>query len=538
MADYIPTRPVNTDVASPESFARARQWLRDCLNAGSEHQNCGSAPPANNLVVPARLLDVGTDALESPVRLYSPSISERIRWCSLSYCWGGDQPAKLTKGRLNTYSQRISLDSLPKTIRDAVRVTREMNLRYCWIDSLCIIQDSKEDRDIELSKMTHIFRNSLFTISASSAASSCDGFLQVREEPLHMRRAMRIRTEIPDKGLGSVLVTEPTPFSGCSEPVGKRAWCFQEQLLSCRVLEYGTGQLRWICPNKTLGEGGIENPQSPGHDAFAALRRLEGVDSQNVDTRRKTWQDILHFYNLRQLTHRSDRLRALAGVAEYYGRIFKLSYVAGLWKEDLCYQLLWYTTIPTKRSEYYAPTWSWASVDGPLELGHPPDDRVAFSIIHCSVQLTNPLLAYDAVDSGILVLRGQVKVVECVVDSSEIIFDRDGRRVTSSTAIGPRERSIDEGTYKYFRGSYHPDCSFERPLAGRMAPDRLWCMKASHASQKGDITCFMFSSKDNGATFQRKGLFMMNGNSLLSTTECGAPTDFFIGATTMTITIN
>ncbi|KAK1502880.1 hypothetical protein CTAM01_04869 [Colletotrichum tamarilloi] len=37
------------------------------------------------------------------------------------------------------------MTSLSKTFQDAVLVTRRLGIKYIWIDSLCIIQDSKLD---------------------------------------------------------------------------------------------------------------------------------------------------------------------------------------------------------------------------------------------------------------------------------------------------------------------------------------------------------------------------------------------------------
>jgi hypothetical protein len=39
---------------------------------------------------------------------------------------------------------------LPRTMRDAVTLVRELDLRFLWIDSLCIIQDCKDDLNIHL----------------------------------------------------------------------------------------------------------------------------------------------------------------------------------------------------------------------------------------------------------------------------------------------------------------------------------------------------------------------------------------------------
>jgi Heterokaryon incompatibility protein (HET) len=37
------------------------------------------------------------------------------------------------------------MNALPKTFQDAVAITQMLNIRYLWIDSLCIIQDDVDD---------------------------------------------------------------------------------------------------------------------------------------------------------------------------------------------------------------------------------------------------------------------------------------------------------------------------------------------------------------------------------------------------------
>ena len=39
----------------------------------------------------------------------------------------------------------IEWESLLATFQDAIHFTRRLNLRFLWIDSICIIQDSPQD---------------------------------------------------------------------------------------------------------------------------------------------------------------------------------------------------------------------------------------------------------------------------------------------------------------------------------------------------------------------------------------------------------
>lgn len=70
-------------------------------------------------------------------------------------------------------------------------------------------------------------------------------------------------------------------------------------------------------------------------------------------------------YSRGKLTYPADKLPALSGLARDFRRRLDDEYVAGLWKGDLHLALLWHTQGEVSYpSEYRAPSWSWASVDG------------------------------------------------------------------------------------------------------------------------------------------------------------------------------
>jgi len=58
-----------------------------------------------------------------------------------------------------------------------------IGIQYLWIDSLCIIQDSTKDKEVEISRMAEICQNSYVTISAASARGSIDDFLTPKPLP-------------------------------------------------------------------------------------------------------------------------------------------------------------------------------------------------------------------------------------------------------------------------------------------------------------------------------------------------------------------
>lgn len=84
---------------------------------------------------------------------------------------------------------------------------------------------------------------------------------------------------------------------------------------------------------------------------------------------------ILTPYSRRVLTKPTDKLVALTAVASRLQSEFGSTYLAGLWKDDLIFELLWYVErrpghhqghVPIRQESSYAPTWSWVSVHAPM----------------------------------------------------------------------------------------------------------------------------------------------------------------------------
>jgi hypothetical protein len=124
-------------------------------------------------------------------------------------------------------------------------------------------------------------------------------------------------------------------------------------------------------------------------------------------------------YSKSKLTFGKDKLVAISGVAKQMLKMWKghpEDYLAGLWRDILCTQLLWLTTPPSKNSReevkpsyYRAPSWSWASVDLPvnykwtrvinqslhlvqvLDLHMTPLDHLCTSILSDYIRLRRPL---------------------------------------------------------------------------------------------------------------------------------------------------
>ena len=117
-----------------EYLSRAFQT---CLK---EHRSCTVADDTD--WIPSRLLDLqpALSTLDSValVERYSvyPAAASPIRYITLSHMWGGCQPLVLTKATREDMMRGIRTSLLPQCYQDAIKVVRQLGMRYMWIDSL------------------------------------------------------------------------------------------------------------------------------------------------------------------------------------------------------------------------------------------------------------------------------------------------------------------------------------------------------------------------------------------------------------------
>ena len=130
------------------------------------------------------MLDVGRKGDDRIVKLHSRLSGDGTdtRYATLSYCWGNANHLRLEAGTSKALEEGISAMELPRTMRQAVAVVRELGLRFLWIDSSCIIQDSVQDWQEQSALMGSIYRHSHINLAASSSDSS-DGGLVFDRDP-------------------------------------------------------------------------------------------------------------------------------------------------------------------------------------------------------------------------------------------------------------------------------------------------------------------------------------------------------------------
>lgn len=328
------------------------------------------------------------------------------RYLTLSYVWGGDQVHKTTTRNISAYERSIDPALLPATICDAIRVTSSLGFQFLWIVSLCIIQDSDEDKRHELGRMHMIYRYAHLTIIASSAQKVSDGFLRDRPPPPQCQDVSEIRRggEItlpficppcpPTSAggpvdytgahrVGTIRVTsyppsapDPWPYSRNLGTISTRAWCMQEYLISPRSLIFTSRTLQFRCLTETRHIGDslcdtFKEKRIP-NALFLPESPAPAPGSSEWDNVHEAWLDVLNDYTSRTASDPWDKLIACAAVAEQFHRVLRSDYLAGLWRDTLLSDLLWFrrsgSAFMHRPGVYRAPSWSWAALEGEVML--------------------------------------------------------------------------------------------------------------------------------------------------------------------------
>jgi hypothetical protein len=172
-------RPRETNPSSEASFCLIKSWLELCNLQHRCYQGVGFKNPT-------RLIDVSG---EQPCLVNTSN--DQGPYIALSHCWGEIQPITTTTSSINTHVESVPFDTLPKMFQDAVHITRRLNIKYLWIDSLCIVQDSEEDWAREAAQMGDIYRHAFLTIFALDSKNCHEGIF-VQRSPVALDRASNI----------------------------------------------------------------------------------------------------------------------------------------------------------------------------------------------------------------------------------------------------------------------------------------------------------------------------------------------------------
>ncbi|KAK3679060.1 hypothetical protein LTR78_001513 [Recurvomyces mirabilis] len=422
-------RVLEANPLSRRNVELVKDWVKECCEA---HSSCGS------------VLDVS----EERVRLLNASLITPVaqvpdhRYTALSHRWGTMAgKSTTTTTNVSALCKGIPFHMFPPTFRDAIEATKLLGVRYLWIDSLCIVQDSPEDWARECQNMGSYYRDSWLTLAALDSNCSWERFLADRAAPrtVEMRRA---HWSTPSPPVDVLTMRRQPPdrkhiFQYAA--LNSRGWVLQERLLATRVLNYSRSGLYWEC--QTCSRQETSTIEDRSRVSLADLVTSEGADFKRVlalhtgaaistKTEFMLWKHLVRQATKRELTFVEDKLPSLSGLAAVIAMRTKASYLAGIWAQDLT-GLVWYAdrSAPSRTrcenvlthdcpylSQDMTPVWSWASVRGAIRFpttDHEPVKSVRDPTLvesNISLSTSDP---FGKVSQGILTLRVQTIAVTC-----------------------------------------------------------------------------------------------------------------------------
>ncbi|KAF2802150.1 HET-domain-containing protein, partial [Mytilinidion resinicola] len=402
-ASLVTAQPRQTILDTPAAVQEMRTWLADCRL----HDCC---PLKNDVVLPTRVIEVSPAASPDNPRILVANGSQG-QYAALSYCWGERPYGHLQNSNLEEYTRRLDLLALPQTLREAIKVAKDLGILYLWIDALCILQDSDADKQHELATMQRVYRNALITIVVASSDDVTNGFLQPRPQ-LYTAYTYTIPFRVGTNLFGTVSFStmKEIAHEESLEPINRRCWTLQEQILSTRSLYFASHTLQWRC---SQGERNLSDSLHVTRWRNSIQDMKYGV-SYLYQSNFECWAKTVADYSHRSMVLSSDKLNAIAAIAQDFAPMLGPHYYAGIWEKSLLSQLLWFCDGNAPRaSPYRAPSWSWASRDDgvymitALELAE--HDTEICSIVRVSTQLKENKLPFGEVISASIELRGGLR---------------------------------------------------------------------------------------------------------------------------------
>lgn len=230
-SSFLPSKDLSNNTSSENSVAQARRWLDNCLN---NHRFCSGVHRSESL--PTRLVSIsrGTSGVMASL-CDGASLPSTTKYLTLSHCWGDADFLTLTQDSLSQFKQSIPV-SHPKfnpCFLNALRFAFGLGFQYIWIDSLCIIQKTPNDKDwkLEFPKMGDVYRNAVCNLAATAFKDGKQGIFVERNGLAMMPAKVAFETIMPMDKHYFVVENEVWSQRVDAAPLFQRAWVIPEQIL-------------------------------------------------------------------------------------------------------------------------------------------------------------------------------------------------------------------------------------------------------------------------------------------------------------------
>lgn len=364
-----------------QAARRARRWLVDCRTSHGDEcrstaESTDDSSSRHNRSF-TRIIDVYKRRVVRKKQLSAVATSKP--YFALSYVNGSAAFLTLTPdNEFNLGSTgALSRIRLPQTFDDAILFTRRCKVQFLWIDALCILQGDEQEKEEEsqINKMGHIYQQASLVLTAVLGSTPHFG--------LYPRRFHNS----PIRGVKLVGVT---CYGLRRNTCHTRAWCFQEQYMARRTVEFRAKGLHFRCTmeeRRTQSQVSLEGPgplcpNDELEDDRPPLRSVLQTFGQGyrqwLDARTKyfgpnfiyIWDMLVSDYMTRSLTYSGDVLRAFEGISASLAKATDDPVFFGMPAFLFSFCLFWSPGEPSRirPSQGTIPSWSWASVGIPVKL--------------------------------------------------------------------------------------------------------------------------------------------------------------------------
>ena len=510
----------DADTGSSAAMALSYHWLQTCFKT---HLHCRRH--LTEQYSPTRVLDLQES---QNLRILQHATIDHP-YVALSHRWGQEKLPRTTSANLAERLGRLALHDLTQTMKDAVRITRDLGYRYLWVDALCIVQDSEEDWLREARKMSDVFSGAVVTIAAADAENHSQGIFRPRAgvciRPFPMpyldMRPYCDRTFVDGEGPVYIFPNTGLVSAGARSKgtLDTRGWILQEQLLSPRVLYFDRGEIFWDCMTVSASESSpistsLLDDKDPDETWALKLVRKTLVASHNSDTLRhrlaEVWTQVIKNYSSRQLSKQSDKLIALDGIAQPLSALLGEPLVAGMWETHMWRQLIWWKARPQPasvsqhQSLFPAPTWSWLGSDGPV-FYHTTLISKAHSSSIKAPTATNSSSADLEQHMKILSVNATIRPGTMGVDGYLVVSGPSFRyRLTANDLKKPMTKRLNAGKWNLNAANWLLDRCVEMPV-------EVHCVIVGEDVVAKMLVCLCLVPHEHTGQWQRVGLCHWDG---------------------------
>jgi hypothetical protein len=399
-------------------LAQIKDWLRCC------EQNHSECIPTEHTQLPKRLVDLLPGNKHSDhgdhlaLLVFSKDIAEEHpKYTALSYCWGDNRTFRTTCTTVGAFHQDIPDKGLPRSFAEAFQLTRQLGIRYIWIDALCIVQDDQLDWNTEVAKMHGVYAGSFLTIQASEASSSSEGcFVPINPQFAKTRQNERALFTTLDSSGGSSMSVHVIPHVSRTAAINKRGWTLQETVLSHRIIQLTNHELNWRCRAGLLLETGL---------LCTNVEQLYGnvlpLQKKHDQMWNRLWWSWIENYSSRRFSFSGDRLPGIAGLVELYQRETSDEPCLGLWRRSLHEDLAWMRADTLRKrsvdppASQSLPSWSPFACRQTVEFGRwdmngskRTEIQHTIRVLDCTIEWYGTPFLSDLLSSN-LVIRGPTR---------------------------------------------------------------------------------------------------------------------------------